>query len=322
LYSSEVFVTDLQLTLLVVALLMGGLAILVFVSARAAERKNPPIGRFLEVDGVRLHYFEKGQGEPILLLHGNGTMIQDFLTSGVVDALSRSHRVLLFDRPGFGYSSRPRGRLWTPTAQARVIQNALRQLQVDRAVVVGHSWGTLVAIALALNHGGRVRSIVLLSGFYFPRFRFDALVLSPPAIPVIGDVLRYTIAPVLGLILMPLLLRAVFGPSPIPAPFAKEFPISLMLRPSQIRASAAEAGLMIPAARELRRRYHELTQPVLIMAGTDDRIVTTEGQSRRLRAELGNSEFREIAKTGHMVHHSVPGQVASAIHQAASLAPV
>ena len=62
LYSSEVFVTDLQLTLLVVALLMGGLAILVFVSARAAERKNPPIGRFLEVDGVRLHYSEKGQG--------------------------------------------------------------------------------------------------------------------------------------------------------------------------------------------------------------------------------------------------------------------
>lgn len=321
-YSSEVFVTDLQLTLLVVALLMGGLAILVFVSARAAERKNPPIGRFLEVDGVRLHYFEKGQGEPILLLHGNGTMIQDFLTSGVVDALSRSHRVLLFDRPGFGYSSRPRGRLWTPTAQARLVQNALRQLQVDRAVVVGHSWGTLVAIALALNHRERVRSVVLLSGFYFPRFRFDVLVLSPPAIPVIGDVLRYTISPVLGLILMPLLLRAVFGPSPVPARFAREFPISLMLRPSQIRASAAEAGLMIPAARELRRRYHELTQPVLIMAGTDDRIVTMERQSRRLRAELGNSEFREIAKTGHMVHHSVPGQVVSAIHQAASLAPV
>ena len=61
---------------------------------------------------------------------------------------------------------------------------------------------------------------------------------------------------------------------------------------------------MIPAARELRRRYHELTQPVLIMAGTDDRIVTMERQSRRLRAELGGaSEFREIAKTGHMVHH-------------------
>jgi hypothetical protein len=109
---------------------------------------------------------------------------------------------------------------------------------------------------------------VLLSGFYFPRFRFDALVLSPPAIPVIGDVLRYTISPVLGLLLMPLLLRAVFGPSPIPARFAKDFPTSLMFRPSQIRASAAEAGLMIPAAIKLRRRYHELRQPVLIMAAT------------------------------------------------------
>ena len=145
--------------------------------------------------------------------------------------------MLLFDRPGFGYSSRPRGRLWTPTAQARLIQHALRQLQVDRAVVVGHSWGTLVAIALALNH--RMSFRCALSGFYFPRFRFDVLVLSPPAIPVIGDVLRYTISPVLGLILMPLLLRAVFGPSPVPARFAREFPISLMLRPQSDLASAA-----------------------------------------------------------------------------------
>ena len=106
----------------------------------------------------------------------------------------------------------------------------------------GHSWGTLVAIALALNHRERVRSVVLLSGFYFPRFRFDVLVLSPPAIPVIGDVLRYTISPVLGLILMPLLLRAVFGPSPVPARFAREFPISLMLRPSQIPGQRGGAG--------------------------------------------------------------------------------
>lgn len=76
--------------------------------AGAAERKTPPIGRFLDVDGVRLHYIERGQGEPVVLIHGNGTMIQDFAVSGLVDRLASRHRVIVFDRPGYGYSSRPR----------------------------------------------------------------------------------------------------------------------------------------------------------------------------------------------------------------------
>jgi pimeloyl-ACP methyl ester carboxylesterase len=314
-------VSELQSTLVVVLLLMASLALLVHLLARLAERKNPPIGRFLHVDGVKLHYLERGQGEPIVLLHGNGSMIQDFLTSGLVDALSVTHRVLVFDRPGYGYSSRPRRRIWTPQAQARLIHGALAQLRVERAVVLGHSWGTLVAVALALNHQPSVRSLVLLSGFYFPRFRFDVLVFSPPAIPVIGDVLRYTISPVLGLVLMPLLLRAVFGPPPIPARFKEQFPVSLMLRPGQIRASAADAALMIPAARSLRPRYRDITQPVVIMAGSEDRIVTIERQSRRLHAEIAGSSFREVSRVGHMVHHTVPNDVLSAIHQAAQLAP-
>ena len=46
--------------------------------AKEAERRNPPKGRFLEIDGVRLHYVERGKGEPLVLLHGNGSMIQDF----------------------------------------------------------------------------------------------------------------------------------------------------------------------------------------------------------------------------------------------------
>ena len=84
-----------------------------------AERRHPPIGRFLHVDGVRLHYIERGRGEPLVLIHGNGTMIQDFTVSGLVDRLAERYRVIVFDRPGYGYSSRPRG-LWTPRAHARL----------------------------------------------------------------------------------------------------------------------------------------------------------------------------------------------------------
>ena len=115
--------------------------------ARKAERDNPPIGRFVEVDGVRLHYIEKGAGSPVVLLHGNTFLLQDFIGSGLVDRLAQRHRVIAFDRPGFGYSERPRDRLWTVSAQAALLQRALAHLDAQQPVVVGHSWGALVALA-------------------------------------------------------------------------------------------------------------------------------------------------------------------------------
>src|ERR1700758_4393319 len=58
--------------------------------AKKAERNNPPTGKFVEIGGVRLHYIERGQGEPLVLLHGNGSMIQDFSSSGLVDKAAES----------------------------------------------------------------------------------------------------------------------------------------------------------------------------------------------------------------------------------------
>src|SRR5215204_1640168 len=129
-----------------------------------AERENTPTGRFVEVDGVRLHYVERGSGEPLVLLHGNGSMIQDFETSGLVDMAAKSYRVIVFDRPGYGHSERPRSTIWTAEAQADLIHEALARLGVSRAIVLGHSWGASVAVALALKYERMVKALVLASG--------------------------------------------------------------------------------------------------------------------------------------------------------------
>ena len=84
--------------------------------ARKVEREHPPAGRFVTVDGVRLHYLERGEGPPVVLLHGNVVTAEDFVLSGVLDRVARRHRVLAFDRPGFGFSDRPHGSMWTPAA--------------------------------------------------------------------------------------------------------------------------------------------------------------------------------------------------------------
>ena len=162
------------------------------ILARKAERDNPAVGRFVEVDGVRLHYVDRGAGDAVVLLHGNGSMIQDFEASGLIAMAAGKYRVIAFDRPGFGHSTRPRGTIWTPQAQAELIHRALEQIGIARGAVLGHSWGA--SVALALNHPKTVSALVLASGYYHPSMRTDVLFLSGPAVPVLGDIEPYGIA--------------------------------------------------------------------------------------------------------------------------------
>ena len=209
--------------------------------AKKAEHDNPPAGQFLEVDGVRLHYVERGSGEPLVLLHGNGSMIQDFESSGLVDLAAKNYRVIVIDRPGFGHSSRPRNVVWTPDAQAQLIRRALERLGVSQAIVLGHSWGASVAVALALKFPDMVRGLVLASGYYYPTLRPDVVALSAPAVPVVGDIMGHTVSPMISRLMWPLMMAKIFGPKSAPAKF-EQFPKEMALRPSQIRASAAEFG--------------------------------------------------------------------------------
>ena len=142
------------------------------------------------------------------------------------------------------------------------------------------------------------------------------LLLSGPAVPVVGDILSHTMAPILARLLWPLLIRKIFGPAKVPAKF-ETFPKEMALRPSQIRASAAETALMIPNAFALRGKYADLKMPVVIIAGDQDRLVDTDAQSARLHEELPRSTFRRVTNAGHMVHQTATALVMMAIDEVA-----
>jgi pimeloyl-ACP methyl ester carboxylesterase len=249
------------------------------------------------------------------LLHGNQSLVVDFEISGLFDLLARNNRVIAFDRPGFGHSDRPRGKVWTASAQAALIRKALSQLGIEKPVIiVGHSWGTLVALAHAVDHRAHTGALLLLSGYYFPTTRLDAVIASLPAVPVIGDLLRYTISPLLGWLTGPFILKMVFQPSRVTERVKREFPFSMVLRPSQIRATAGDAAQMAPAASALARHYRQLTMPVAIMAGRGDKIVAISPHPRRLHATIPVSTL-QLMDTGHMIHHAFPEEVAARVRR-------
>jgi pimeloyl-ACP methyl ester carboxylesterase len=109
----------------------------------------------------------------------------------------------------------------------------------------------------------------------------------------------------------PLLLRKIFGPSPVPEKF-KGFPEEMAVRPSQIRASAAESALMIPSVHALGKQYRLLQMPVAIVAGAEDRLIETE-QSAHLHRDIQHSTLRCVPDTGHMVHQTATGEIITAI---------
>ena len=304
-----------------VVTIVAGLAISALVNrviAKKAERDNPPTGKFVEVGDVRLHYIDRGAGEALVLLHGNGSMIEDFASSGLIDKAAKKYRVIAFDRPGFGHSERPRRTVWTPEAQADLIHKALQKIGISRATVLGHSWGASVATALGLKYPELVTGLVLASGYYYPTVRSDVLLLSGPAVPVIGDVISHTLSPILGRLLWPLLMRKIFGPSPVPKKFSR-FPKEMALRPSQVRASAAESALMIPGAFARSKDYAHLNMPVAIIAGDDDKLVNLDKQSARLHRGIAQSTLRRVPGVGHMVHQIVTDSVMEAIDEAAGM---
>jgi pimeloyl-ACP methyl ester carboxylesterase len=301
------------------AVVVAALALSALVNrklAKKAERENPPTGKFVEVDGVRLHYFERGDGEPLVLLHGIDSAIQDFQCSGLIEMAAKKYRVIVFDRPGFGYSERPRGVIWSPEKQADLIHRALGQIGVSRAIVLGHSWGASVAVAFALKHPSAVASLVLVSGYYYATARADVVAASGALVPILGDIMSYTLLPVMKRLMWPLAMFKIFGPERVPKKFEK-FPKEMTFRPSQIRASAAETALMIPGAFTIPGAYTDLRMPVVIIAGEKDRMMGYD-QSARLHHDVEQSTLHPVAGAGHMIHQTATYLIMDAIDEAAA----
>lgn len=288
-----------------------------FVQLRSwqAERASPPRGRVIGVDGAQVHYLERGEGSPLVVLHGLGSMAEEVALSPFLALAASRYRVIVVDRPGYGHSTRPSGAWWGPQRQAALLHGFFKKLDLERPILLGHSFGALVALAYGLAHGPTLRGLVLASGYYFPTARIDAPLMAAPAIPVLGGLMRHTLSPLLGRMMWPGMLRLLFGPAPVPAYFDR-FPVWMTLRPSQLRASAEESALLVPATLALRKRYAGLEIAPVIVAGARDRYIDHQSHSLRLARAVPRAEVILAPRSGHMVHHSDPRRVLQAVQAA------
>lgn len=113
---------------------------------------------FFDEAGFRMHYVDEGAGEPVLLLHGEPTW--SYLFRELIPALRTRHRVIAPDHMGFGKSETPTGRRYDLTAHIDNLEALILALDLRDITLVGHDFGGMVAVGVALRHPDRVARLV------------------------------------------------------------------------------------------------------------------------------------------------------------------
>ena len=157
-----------------------------------------------------------------------------------------------------------------------------------------------------------------IGGYYYPKLRVDALLTAPVALPVLGDVMRYTVTALSARAMLNRMVEGMFSPCVVPAGFLTAVPRELMLRPAQLRANAEDAAFMMPEARALSARYSELRLPMTLIAGAQDKVVDPRAHSQRFHEAYPQSRFQLVPDVGHMAHYEAPDLVCAAIDELAS----
>jgi pimeloyl-ACP methyl ester carboxylesterase len=297
------------------ALLSGGFALFTALTARQAEALAPPIGRFLEVDGARLHYLDRGAGPAVVLVHGLGGNLRNFYA--IVDRLAATCRVVAVDRPGCGYSKMISGAHPALRAQARIIARFCGKLGLNRALLVGHSLGGALSLALALDHPDCVGALVLISTLSQLQHErpavFEALAIHSRTRRWL---IAWTLMAPLGKLAHHATLKAVFAPESVPNSFDAESGAGLGLRPDSFIAASKDMMTVSDELAIMTPRYPSLAIPVDVIFGRQDHILNYQAHGERLVAALPNARLHLI-DGGHMLPMTVPDQIVHLIRQAA-----
>ncbi len=271
-----------------------------------AEKRAPALGQFVEIDGARLHVLDMGPKDsaapPLVLIHGASVNLRD-MKLALGDRLAQDRRVILMDRPGRGYSTRPDDG-YRLGVQARLIKQAADRLGAERPVVVGQSLGGAVALRYALDYQDEMSGLVLLAPVSHEWPGGVAWYNAVSQWPAAGLLLRRLVIPVYGQLAAKGGVAGSFAPDTPPDNYAEDTGLALLFRASDFKANAADLANLKAEIIAQQDRYSALTLPVAIVTGTDDRTVSPDLHARQLAQEIDSAQLTLLPDTGHALHHA------------------
>ena len=303
--------------LLAFAFLMTGIT---RVGAWLIERNNPPTGTFATVDGTRMHYVHvpapSAALPPVVFVHGASSNLRDLMLP-LRPLLEGRAEMLFVDRPGHGWSARGSGN-GDPFGQADTIAALMRHVGIDRAIIVGHSFGGAVAATFALRHADMTAGLVFLSPASHPwPGGGTSWYYTLTAVPVLGRLFAETLALPGGTIRIAAASTCVFSPNRLPEDYDARAGIRLVLRPAAFRANARDVAGLYEHVVKVAPRYGEIAAPTVIVSGTRDTVVYEEIHSRGLGRDIPGAELVWVDNLGHKPDWITPELAVAAIEKVA-----
>lgn len=288
-----------------------------------AEAAFPPEGAFVEVNGRRVHYVQRGAGPDLVLVHGASGNNRD-MTFRFMDRLTGRYRVTAFDRPGLGYTDRASPALAnpfaargeTPMEQADLLRAAARALGIERPIVLGHSYGGSVAMAWGLGDPEGTAAIVDVSGATMPWRGPLNWTYEVTDGRLSGAVVPWLAAAWAPQRLVDRAIAGTFAPHDVPDAYAERLGAALSVRAPSFRANARQVNSLLAAVEAMAQRYPTFTTPLEIVHGDLDTIVGLEVHSRPLAGLVPGARLTVLEGVGHMPHHTHPEAVIAAIDRA------
>lgn len=255
------------------------------------ETANPEVAESIDVNGIATNYHDVGEGDPVLLIHGSGPGVSAYANwRAVLPELARNHRVIAPDVLGFGYTERPEGVTYDMATWTEHLVGLMDALGIERAAVVGNSFGGALALNVAAHHPDRVGRLVLMGAVGVPFEITEGLDrvwgFEPSLENMVGlmDVFAHDRS-LLTEDLARLRLEAATRPG-VHEAYSSMFPAP--------RQRSVEA--MTVPDQDIRA----ITQPTLIIHGRDDEVIPLSN-SMRLNELIDQSQLHVFGQCGHWV---------------------
>ncbi|MFC6339999.1 alpha/beta fold hydrolase [Pseudomonas sp. CCM 7891] len=302
---------------------VGVSAVLWGISAlmtRRIEAAIPINGRCVEVDGERFHYFDEGKGPPLVMIHGLMGSSRN-LTYALSARLREDFRVITLDRPGSGYSTRHKGTAADLPAQARQVATFIKALGLGQPLVLGHSFGGAVSLALALDHPHAVSGVVLVAPLTHPQPMLPLVFWSLAVRPAwLRRWVSKTLAAPLGMLTKGSVVKGVFAPEVAPDDFATRGGGLLGMRPDNFYAASSEIVLVNDHLPQMVKRYPQLSLPIGLIYGSRDKVLDFRKHGQALADKVPGLKLQLLEGKGHMLPITAPERIAALVEQVAKRA--